>query len=295
MADHVHRNAQTLGQAPAAQVQLIVWCKGCWHRADPDVSDQVARYGADTTVPDWARRLHCSACEGPESISCRLGDAVACAAMLPLHGEVSLSARLGIKPDTTDGEHTGVVLGSALPGPLIVAARQAPASTPGTLDGVVGADPTIAVDPPAAVPTSPTMRRTAADTASGHRAGHQGAFVAVGPVFAHQLGDGAVGADDDIVALGAERWCTEARRGFVTRELGRIRLGVLGLEVGSEQTAQRRISAYYLLYAVPRLRAGHHPVRPVRRACRAAPAIGHRLFDSTTLARAEGVGVGKGS
>jgi hypothetical protein len=42
----------TLGQALAAQVRLIVWCKTCWHRAEPDVADQVARYGADTVVPD---------------------------------------------------------------------------------------------------------------------------------------------------------------------------------------------------------------------------------------------------
>jgi hypothetical protein len=56
----------TLGQALAAKVRLIVWCKICWHRAEPDVADQVARYGADTAVPDWARRLRCSACEGHE-------------------------------------------------------------------------------------------------------------------------------------------------------------------------------------------------------------------------------------
>jgi hypothetical protein len=56
----------TLGQALAAQVRLIVWCKNCWHRAEPDVADQVARYGGDTAVIDWARRLRCSACEGHE-------------------------------------------------------------------------------------------------------------------------------------------------------------------------------------------------------------------------------------
>jgi hypothetical protein len=54
----------TLGQALAARVRLIVWCKSCWHQAEPDVADQVARYGADTTVIDWAARLRCSACEG---------------------------------------------------------------------------------------------------------------------------------------------------------------------------------------------------------------------------------------
>jgi hypothetical protein len=52
----------TLGQALAAKVRLIVWCKACQHRAEPAVIDQVARYGADATVIDWAARLRCSAC-----------------------------------------------------------------------------------------------------------------------------------------------------------------------------------------------------------------------------------------
>jgi hypothetical protein len=30
----------TLGQALAAKVRLIVWCKACQHRAEPDVVDQ---------------------------------------------------------------------------------------------------------------------------------------------------------------------------------------------------------------------------------------------------------------
>ena len=56
----------TLGQALAAQVRLIVWCKSCWHRAEPDVADQVGRYGEGTTVIGWASRLTCSACGGHE-------------------------------------------------------------------------------------------------------------------------------------------------------------------------------------------------------------------------------------
>jgi hypothetical protein len=55
----------TLGQALAAKVRLIVWCKAC-ARAEPDIADQVARYGADTAVTDWAQRLRCSACDGRE-------------------------------------------------------------------------------------------------------------------------------------------------------------------------------------------------------------------------------------
>jgi hypothetical protein len=56
----------TLGQAAAAQVRLIVWCKGCNHQAEPDVSDQVARYGAALAVPEWAARLRSSVCGGSE-------------------------------------------------------------------------------------------------------------------------------------------------------------------------------------------------------------------------------------
>jgi hypothetical protein len=39
----------TLGQALAAKVRLIVWCKACGHRAEPDAK-QVEQNGADTTV-----------------------------------------------------------------------------------------------------------------------------------------------------------------------------------------------------------------------------------------------------
>ena len=51
----------TLGRALAAKVRLIVWCKACGHQAEPDVANQVAQYGADIAVIDWASRLRCSA------------------------------------------------------------------------------------------------------------------------------------------------------------------------------------------------------------------------------------------
>ena len=53
----------TLVQALAAKVRLIMWCRACGHRAEPAVADQVASYGRDTAVIDWARRLRCSASE----------------------------------------------------------------------------------------------------------------------------------------------------------------------------------------------------------------------------------------
>src|SRR5437762_13994687 len=52
----------TLGQALAAHVRLIVWCKSCNHRAEPDIATQVAQHGSSMPVPDWARLLRCTEC-----------------------------------------------------------------------------------------------------------------------------------------------------------------------------------------------------------------------------------------
>jgi hypothetical protein len=54
----------TLGSAAAAKVRLIVWCRACVHRVEPDAAERVARYGADTSVPEWHRRVVCSRCGG---------------------------------------------------------------------------------------------------------------------------------------------------------------------------------------------------------------------------------------
>jgi hypothetical protein len=45
----------TLGNAAAARVRLIVWCKACGHRVEPDAAEMAGRYGADTAVPRVAR------------------------------------------------------------------------------------------------------------------------------------------------------------------------------------------------------------------------------------------------
>jgi hypothetical protein len=47
----------TLGNAAAAKVRLIVWCKDCRHQIEPDPVEMAQRYGAETTVPDWRERL----------------------------------------------------------------------------------------------------------------------------------------------------------------------------------------------------------------------------------------------
>jgi hypothetical protein len=52
----------TLGNAAAARVRLIVWCKTCGHRVEPDSGEQAQRYGVETAVPEWRERLVCSAC-----------------------------------------------------------------------------------------------------------------------------------------------------------------------------------------------------------------------------------------
>jgi hypothetical protein len=52
----------TLGQGLAAKVRLIVWCKSCGHRAEPEVAEQVAQHGSVMTVIDWAARIICTRC-----------------------------------------------------------------------------------------------------------------------------------------------------------------------------------------------------------------------------------------
>jgi Zn finger protein HypA/HybF involved in hydrogenase expression len=52
----------TLGNAAAARVRLIVWCKDCQHQVEPDPAEMAARYGARIAVLDWRERLVCSRC-----------------------------------------------------------------------------------------------------------------------------------------------------------------------------------------------------------------------------------------
>ncbi len=54
----------TLGTSLAAHLTLIVWCKACRHQVEPDVAEQVARYGADLSLTEWAARLRCTECGG---------------------------------------------------------------------------------------------------------------------------------------------------------------------------------------------------------------------------------------
>jgi Zn finger protein HypA/HybF involved in hydrogenase expression len=52
----------TLGSTAAAQVRIVVWCRDCRHQIEPDPAELAARYGADTPIPEWHKRLVCSKC-----------------------------------------------------------------------------------------------------------------------------------------------------------------------------------------------------------------------------------------
>jgi hypothetical protein len=72
----------TLGNASAACVRLIVWCKACQHQDEPEPAEMAARYGVETAVLDWRERLVCSRC-GSRRVDmafCVAGDALLTAA-----------------------------------------------------------------------------------------------------------------------------------------------------------------------------------------------------------------------
>jgi hypothetical protein len=52
----------TLGNAAAAKVRLIVWCRDCGRQIEPDPAEMAERHGAETAVIDWRTRLLCSGC-----------------------------------------------------------------------------------------------------------------------------------------------------------------------------------------------------------------------------------------
>ena len=52
----------TLGSTATAGARIVVWCRACNHRVEPDPAAMAERYGADTAVRDWHKRLICSRC-----------------------------------------------------------------------------------------------------------------------------------------------------------------------------------------------------------------------------------------
>jgi hypothetical protein len=56
------RPPMTLGNAAAAKVRLIVWCRDCRRQVEPNPAEMAARYGAEMPVREWRDRLVCSGC-----------------------------------------------------------------------------------------------------------------------------------------------------------------------------------------------------------------------------------------
>jgi len=56
----------TLGSTAAARARLIVWCRDCSHRLEPDLAEQALRWGAELSVRAWVGRLKCSQCGGKQ-------------------------------------------------------------------------------------------------------------------------------------------------------------------------------------------------------------------------------------
>jgi hypothetical protein len=52
----------TLESVAAAKPRLMVRCKACGRRAEPDPAEIAQRYGAETIVLEWRDRLVCSHC-----------------------------------------------------------------------------------------------------------------------------------------------------------------------------------------------------------------------------------------
>jgi hypothetical protein len=48
----------TLGNAAATRVRLIVRCKACGRRVEPDDAEMARKYGSGTFALDWARAAH---------------------------------------------------------------------------------------------------------------------------------------------------------------------------------------------------------------------------------------------
>ena len=52
----------TLADVASEGVRPVVMCLACRHQVEPDPAEMAARYGAETTVPDWQKRLVCGQC-----------------------------------------------------------------------------------------------------------------------------------------------------------------------------------------------------------------------------------------
>ena len=55
----------TLGNAAAACVRVIVWCKDCRHQVERAAAEMAQRCGVETAMPDWRDRLVCFPVQQP--------------------------------------------------------------------------------------------------------------------------------------------------------------------------------------------------------------------------------------
>jgi hypothetical protein len=58
----------TLESAAAAHLRLVVGCKGCGHRSEPNPAEQVRWYGPATPVPEWRPAAGLLAMRQPQCI-----------------------------------------------------------------------------------------------------------------------------------------------------------------------------------------------------------------------------------
>ena len=49
-------------QTSGLGIICIVWCRKCGHQGEPDPAEMAGRYGFETTVPEWHKRLVCLRC-----------------------------------------------------------------------------------------------------------------------------------------------------------------------------------------------------------------------------------------
>jgi hypothetical protein len=67
----------TFGNAAAARVRLIVWCKSCGHQIEPDSAELASRHGAYVPARDWCERLAFSECGSRQADMVVTGDPAA--------------------------------------------------------------------------------------------------------------------------------------------------------------------------------------------------------------------------
>jgi hypothetical protein len=93
----------TLGSTLAAHLTLIVWCKACPHQVEPDIAEQVARYGAGLALPDGPRGCGAQNATAETLISSSAGRGAELPPPLPRHSPALLDAFRRVRPQSGRG------------------------------------------------------------------------------------------------------------------------------------------------------------------------------------------------